>query len=371
METARLKQMLNKVLMKSSFNKEYMKKAVLTYPPLSITIGVTSACQNKCRFCSYHGEDAKGNSKVYGLPFMLSLEDFKRIVDMATRDGVGHIHVCGTGEPFANPAILDMLDYVIKTYGKVSFQTNFWKTLFDRKGYLDEIIKRADKISFIATDVCSGSPEEHEYIKQGGSYEELLDALEYIAKRCNIEIRPFLILTRSHYKNIKVIIDQFLERGITNFRLTIGNLLSYDYSEFTSSDNVYISTDYEIRQVLEETVAYGREKGILVSIPQPADKTEKMCSVFWDKFQTWPVQGCEKEHYGENMIPHACAAVVKGELNSLGYLFDYDSIMDAWNSPKLVEIRKNLLEGKYPSEYCKKCYCYSAKDSYYKQKVKA
>lgn len=64
------------------------------------------------------------------------------------------------------------------------------------------------------------------------------------------------------------------------------------------------------------------------------------------------------------MIPHACAAVVNGDLNSLVYVFDYNSIMEAWNSEKLVEIRKNLLEGNYPSEYCKKCY------RYYKIKVK-
>lgn len=356
-------------MIRSNISKEYMKKAVLTYAPKSITIHITSGCPNKCRFCAFHGEDAKGNSKAYGLPFLMSYDDFVRIVDMANRGGVNRIHICGTGEPFTNPAILDMIDYVIKVHGKVSFQTCFYKKLFDMKGYLDEIVKRADKIEYITTDVCSGDPEEHEYIKQGSSYEELLNALEYIAKRCNVKIHPFLILTRSHHKNIKSIIDSFLERGITNFDLSIGNLFSYDYSEFTSSDNVYISTDYEISKLLNETVEYGKERGIAVSIPQPADKRTEMCNVFWHKLQAWPVQGCEQGRYGENMIPCSCAAVVRGDLNSLGYLFDYDSIMDAWNSPKLVEIRKNLLKGKYPSEYCKSCYCCAAKDSYYKQKV--
>lgn len=56
-------------------------------PPSHITIGVTSACNNKCLFCSYHGEDARDNSNVYNLPFMLSMEEFKRITDMAHRGG--------------------------------------------------------------------------------------------------------------------------------------------------------------------------------------------------------------------------------------------------------------------------------------------
>ena len=59
-----------------------------------------------------------------------------------------------------------------------------------------------------------------------------------------------------------------------------------------------------------------------------------------------------------------------GELNSLGYLFDYDNIIDAWNNEKLVQIRKNLIRGIYPDENCKKCYLYHKKDGYYKQKVR-
>ncbi len=350
--------------------REYLKEAVLSYPPRHITIGVTSSCNNKCLFCSYHGNDAKGHSKVYQLPFMLSYTEFVKIADMAADGGVRRIHVCGTGEPFLNPEILNMLDYIIKVFGKVSFQTNFWKELFDKKNYLDEIIKRAEYIDYVTIDVCSSLPEEHEYIKQGASYIELLDSLEYIAKRSNIKIMPFLILTKYNYKHLKGIIDQFLERKINNFQLNIGNLFSYDYSEFTSSDNVYVSTDYEITEKLNEIVSYGREKGIVVTVPRPADYQNEICNVFWDKFQTWPVQGCEEGRYGENMIPHACAAVVNGGLNSLGYIFDYDSIMDAWNSERLVQIRRNLLEGKYPSENCKKCYCYHLEDSYYKQKVR-
>ena len=182
---------------------------------------------------------------------------------------------------------------------------------------------------------------------------------------------PFLILTRSNCRHFKGIIDEFLKRGIRNFQLNIGNLFSYDYSEFTSSENVYTSADTEITQMLLELVSYGKEKGITVTIPKPADITAKPCSVFWEKFQTWPVKGCPKERFGENMIPHACAAVVRGNLNSLGYIFDYDNIMDAWNSKKLVEIRSNLLKGIYPSEYCKNCYLCHLEETYYKRKVKA
>lgn len=79
---------------KKIFQSEYCKKAILSYPPRHITIHVSSACNNKCLFCSYHGKDAAGVSNSAGFSFMLGLEDFKRIVDMAKRGGSSSPCVC-------------------------------------------------------------------------------------------------------------------------------------------------------------------------------------------------------------------------------------------------------------------------------------
>ncbi|MCD7726286.1 MAG: radical SAM protein [Clostridiales bacterium] len=343
--------------------KEYKRQTVLSYPPLWMTICVTSACPNKCLFCSYHGEAANGVSNVYGLPYMLSYKDFCRMVDMAKEGGVPRIHICGTGEPFINPEIFKMIDYVIEQYGRVSLQTDFWKELFQKKNYLDEIIKRERYISYIATDILSSEEKEHNKIKQGMTYAELLEALEYLGANSNVRIRAVNILTKKNYKHLKGIIDDLDSRNV-NFELMITNLLSYDYSEFTASSNVYTSADKEITKMLEDVEEYAKGKDIKVSIPRPADG-EGDCFVFWDTFQTWPVRGCQKERYVENMIPHACAAVVRGELNSLGYLFDYENIMDAWNNPKLVKIREDMINGTYPSEWCRNCFLYHGQDSYF------
>lgn len=356
------------------YYEEYCKKAVLSSPPRWLTIGVSSACNNKCLFCAYHGEDAKGNSNVYGIPHMLSLSDFKRIVDMAKEGEVPSIHICGTGEPFMNPHILEMMDYVIERYGKVSIQTNFAKSVFEKNHYLDEIIKRSESISHITTDVLSSSSEVHDFIKRGAKYSELLESLSYLTSEIfkrggnQIYLKPSLILTKKNYENLEGILDDFLERNC-HFELSIYNLFSYDYSEFTSSDNVYTSKDHEITKALKRLQAYGEQKGIAVRIPKPADQEHK-CDVFWNTFQIWPVKGCDTDRYGENMVPHACAAVVKGGLNSLGYLFDYPDLMSAWNSETLVAIRENLLQNQYPSEHCRTCYAYQGEDSCYIRKAR-
>ena len=162
---------------------------------------------------------------------------------------------------------------------------------------------------------------------------------------------------------MKGIIDELIKRNV-NSELLIVNLLSYDYSEYTSSDNVYKSEDKEITYALQEIKDYAEKREIRITLPKPADQ-EDDCFVFWSEFQTWPVKGCDKMRYGENMIPHACSAVIRGELNSLGYLFDYGTMMEAWNNDIIVKIRENIMKGIYPSEWCKKCFYYHQEDSYY------
>ncbi len=211
----------------------------------------------------------------------------------------------------------------------------------------------------------SSKEEEHNKIKQGIKYSELLESLEYLGKKSNVHICAVNILTRKNYRNLKEIIDDLLVRNV-NFELMVTNLLSYDYSEFTSSNNVYQTGDHEITKVLKEVTEYAKEKGVKIRVPEPANCGGE-CSVFWETFQTWPVKGCQKERYVENMIPHACAAVVRGDLNSMGYLFDYDNIMDAWNNEKIVKVRENIINGVYPDKWCRKCFLYHGKDSYYKE----
>lgn len=353
---------------KEIFLKTKNFQGILKTPPNWITIGITNVCNNKCDFCSYHSDDAKEVSNVYNIPFMLNLADFKRIVNMAYEGKVPRIHICGTGEPFMNPEVLDMIDYCIKVYGTTSIQTNFFKPLFQKKDYLEEILKRKEHISFITTDILSGDPEFHNSIKKGSSYSDVMDSIEYISKNSSIKINISYILTKKNYKNIDKLIDDLDKRRIKNVSININNLYSYDFNEFSSTSSVYTSQDEDITNQLNKVYNYGKIKKIEVNIPTPADLDTSRCNIFWDKIQIWPVRGNDPKRKHENLIPHACRAVVKGELNSLGYIFDYDNIMDMWNNSKLVEIRENILKGKYPSRECRFCHHYQGMDSVFKMK---
>jgi len=338
------------------YRHEKLKKAVVSYPPRWITIGVTSACSNKCLFCSYHSHDARHASKVYNMPYMLTLNDFKRMVDMAWAGDVPRVHICGTGEPFFNPHILEMIDYAASVYGTSSVQSNFHPKLFEKGNFLEELLKRKDKLSSITTDFLSGDPKEHERIKKGSSYYDLLDKLSYINQNSDIFLDLHFLLTHLNYHSLIPLIEDFKKYELKNCYLNVVNLFSYDMNEFTSQNAVYTSKDQEITKVLHQAVLLGKEYGISVFIPEPADSSVWDCDVFWQKVQLWPVQGNQKERYHENLIPHACRAVVLGELSSLGYLFDFETIMDFWNSERMVSIREGILSGKYPDKECQYCY---------------
>lgn len=341
-----------------NYIRQKEKEAVLKYPPRWITICITNLCNNKCLFCSYHSEDAKNVSNVYNIPYKLSLPEFKRIVDMAYKGRVPKVHICGTGEPFMNDNIINMIDYAIKVYGSTSLQTNFYKRLFDKYNYLEEIVKRNGKINYITTDIMSGSPQQHNYIKKGGSYDELISSLQYISNNSDIPIKVSYVLTKQNYSTIIDLIDNLHSSKIRNCSIGISNMFTYDFNELTASNQVYTSKDSHITELLNKAVEHGKTKNISVGIPNPADKVNN-CHYFWDKIQTWPVKGNIPERYQENLIPHACRAVVIGKLNSLGYIFDYKNVMDFWNNEKLVTVRRNLINGIYPDEECKYCYCYN------------
>jgi len=315
---------------------------------------------NRCVFCGYHSDDAKeGKSNVYGLPFNLRLEYFKRIVEMCYKDNVPKVHICAAGEPFLHKDILSIIDSVIDIYGVASFQTNFSKPLFVKRNYIEEILNRKDHISHITTDVLSGDPETHETLKKGSLYEDVFSALEYISAHSNILFEVHYLITKFNYQHIDALIKDLSLRKI-NCHVAIVNLHPYGFNEFTSPNALYTSKDLHITRSLLAARKLGEKMGIRVSIPDPADNNPGICGSFWTRFQIRPVKGIEKTRYEENIIVGACNAVVLGNLKSLGYVFDYDNIMQLWNNDHFVRIRQDLLNGVYPDKACRSCMNYSS-----------
>jgi sulfatase maturation enzyme AslB (radical SAM superfamily) len=253
--------------------------------------------------------------------------------------------------------VLSMMDYTIDVYGSVSIQTDFYQILFEKYNYIDEIVNRKDYISCIITDILSGDPDTHQRIKKGSSFEYIMSSMEYISNLSKIEFEIHYIITKNNYKHLDSLINELARRRI-NCHIAIVNLHASGFNDFTSPRSVYKESDISITNALKQAESFGLEKGITVSLPTPVDVGNGQCGSFWTRFQTWPVKGIDKSRYAENIIVGGCNAVVRGNLNTLGYVFDYDNIMDLWNNEHFVTIRKNLLQGVYPDKACESCQNY-------------
>lgn len=138
-------------------------------------------------------------------------------------------------------------------------------------------------------------------------------------------------------------------------QLNIVNLFPHMFNTFTSLDNVYHESDIQITKTLEYVRNIGEKMGITVHTPKPFDDAGQTCSVFWEKVQIWPVKGVDPGRYEENLIPHACNAVVLGDINTLGYVSDFDTVMDLWNNEYFRSIRRKILSGEQPDRFCWSC----------------
>lgn len=242
---------------------------------------------------------------------------------------------------------------MIEIYGHVSFQSNFNKSVMDRGKYIEQILERRDKILYLVTDMHTGDESSFSKIKKGSSLTELLGVLKLFSRH-GIKIHGSCILSRSNFKAIPQILELLVAHNI-KMDLNIVGLFPHMFNEFTNIDNVYQSSDTMITDLLEKIVLLGRRFGITVTTPKPFDHPDQNCNVFWEKIQVWPVAGIPKDRYHENLIPHACNAVVRGNMNSLGYLSNYTSVMDFWNNETIVNIRNKIIMRKYPDSYCWSC----------------
>lgn len=338
------------------FDKEYLKKSYLSYPPRQVTIGITSVCNNRCVFCAYNSSDAK-EGNVYGMKYDLGLTDFQKMVDICYAGRVPKVHICSTGEPFFHRDILLMIDYVAEKYRKVSFQTNFCKSLFEKNNFLYEIVKRNEKITEVTTDILSGDPTTHNELKRGSSYYDVIDALAFLSQRTEILFNIHYIFTVFNYKYLQKLLIDLLRKKV-NFALNVVNLHAYDFNKYTSTDAQYTTENKVMFNELNAVKDFALNEGVRISLPNPVDSKFNRCGSFWNRFQTWPVKGIDKSRYSENVIVGGCRAVVKGRLNTLGYFFDYSNIMELWNNEKFLLIRQGLIDNIYPDAECSKCQNY-------------
>ncbi|HIX40115.1 MAG TPA: radical SAM protein [Candidatus Desulfovibrio intestinigallinarum] len=329
----------------ASFSKEYLREEYLNYPPLWVTLGIISACNYCCEFCSYHSPDARHISKVFNVRYTMPKEEAFKIIDFLHQGGVPRIHICATGEPLLHPDFFSILDYTIERYGSVSFQSNFSSRLLEKTDALQKIRSRQHQISFITTDVMGNSS-----IKTNSSTDDLYKTLAILSDMDIPKLSGNFLLTKSNLPDLEKVIRKIHAYNL-RLNLHVTPIFPHNMNAFTSLGNSWPHGDLQLNSRLQAMAELARELNVRIAIPSA---TRHRCDVFWKKFQIWPTRNSLPGR-NDNIVPHACNAVVLGDMASLGYVFDAPNLMELWNNTHFRNVRRKILAGSAPDAHCAEC----------------
>jgi MoaA/NifB/PqqE/SkfB family radical SAM enzyme len=296
--------------------------------PEAVQIEPTIRCNFDCLMCD---SGIKNRNEKKDMDF----EDFKQIIDQLTY--LKEINLTGFGEPLLNRDIFKMVSYAKSKKMRVYFATN--AVLIDKK-CTENII--ACGLDYLIFSVDSGIPSVFEGIRKGANFKKTLENIENFMAirqqlRSNIEVEIYSVLTFSHLKELKKLVDlaEKLKIKKLNIRAIFdhtGKSKEYPREALYYPLNVENSENY-----LEEAKKYAEEREIKL-VHSPLIPVEYQCRMP----STRPYITVE------GYVTPCCLQGVDPRNINFGNILEED-FKKIWNNKKYRDFRKRLLSPKPPS----------------------
>ena len=166
---------------------------------VSLTFELTYACSERCLHCFNEGAARSDLHEEHRLrPDVLTLADYKRIIDEAVALGLSTVTVTG-GDPFSYPHCWDILGYLHERNLAVNLFTNAQALNTSEK------IRRIARMGLrqFSVSIYSTDAEVHDQItRRPGSWEQSMKVLRELATwpvPLNIKTPVFRLNTRTYY----------------------------------------------------------------------------------------------------------------------------------------------------------------------------
>ena len=166
---------------------------------ISLTFELTYACSERCLHCFNEGAARSDLHEEHRLrPDMLTLDDYKRIIDEAVELGIPEVTVTG-GDPFSYPHCWDILEYMHERNLAVNLFTNALALNSSEK------IRRLARMGLrqLSVSIYSTDAEVHDQItRRRGSWEQSMKVLREMAEwpvPLNLKTPVFRLNTRTYY----------------------------------------------------------------------------------------------------------------------------------------------------------------------------
>ncbi len=315
---------------------EFKKRAItLRSYPVCADIEVSNVCLLSCIHCPRTYRNINNIDLKVGL---LSVDKF---ADMASKLlPVRHLTLHGLGEPLRNTNIFKMIELAHKQGFSVSFSTA--ASLYNPD--IEEGLYRnpPDSITFSVDSVEKAS---FEAIRVGHNLEMFLSNLENmisVLRRSgrNIDILFQCCVMKINAPHLTKIIE-FADK--IKIRRVCFSELNLSYLGSVKDKLLLDSKDYVD---VQEALLLAADKGIQSAFTRVYDtrKPDKlMCWYLWQQpYITW-----------EGYVTICCGRPFS-TIHNMGNIFEVESFMEIWNSPKMEELRKAVRSGDIPP-ICSAC----------------
>ncbi len=218
--------------------------------PITMELSPSTICNHFCTWCmhggyfgSHKGDDkslkANPDSSIMPLPF------YKTLLDELVTLGTKSMIFSGSGEPFVNPALPEMIEYTAAK-GVDSAVITHGGLLTPEKA---EVVAR--HCTWIRISLNAGTPETREKIHKVNDFEKVLGNLANLAEEkkrqnSNVQIGAQIAVSPENFEDIEIAVERVRETGIAYFQIKPVILHPKSTSEFYDRD-FYIDVLYRAR----------------------------------------------------------------------------------------------------------------------------
>lgn len=299
-----------------------------------IAIALTAKCNMHCAWC-YRFDEAYKNVLDIELPF----EKLESIVKN-TKGRFRRVHLAGLGETTLYPRLLDAIKLVKKLSDRVKFTTNATRLTEE---YIDSLAKSG--LTDIEISICVFDEKKEKELR-GVDLRRSLKSAVYISNETDIDLQVNTLVSSMNYKFLFNLVDQLKEAK----KLTIHTIPLFETHQCREAGIRRVSAqDYRAllnkikadidKYDLDWDMSPTPEGSVLDPIIEMKVKKNICFTCFEDPYisEKGELLPCVRQK------PH-------GGVDATG------GFEKAWNHPRLLEYRRNMLKGCYPPLCGQICY---------------
>ena len=321
------------ILLKRKDATPYSYQDTMSFRKLAIAL--TSRCNKNCQWC-YRFDPVYKDMLNKDLSFK-KLEQFIK----NTKGKFQLVHLGGLGEPTLYPRLFDVINISKKLSNKIKTTTN--ASLLN-KDFINKLVKSG--LTHIEVSVWTSSEKQEKRIRNVDLKKTIKDIV-YMANETPLDVQVNITVCSSNYDKLPDLVDKLKKAK----KLSLHTIPLFETAQCRKAGIKRVSVErYKkiLTQIKNRILKFDLKWNMFPtpegSVVDPVIEMKRKLNICFTCFEDPYISGI-----GE-LFPCGREEPFGGGVNiTVGF-------EKAWNHPKLLKFRKNMLQGKYPPLCGKLCY---------------